>query len=349
MITSLLFAVTVAAQPYYRGVDCSFIPEYRDKKTVFTVNGKPTEPLKALRDAGANLLRLRVWVNPKDGYCDLSHTLVMAQEAKRNRMALLIDFHYSDWWADPGQQNPPAAWKALGDAELEKAVFDHSKEVISALVAQKTPPDMVQVGNEVRPGMLWPLGRIEREEGKPFTRLLKAGIAGTLAGMPTGKRVPIMIHNDAGGDNAGCRWFYGLLQRDSVPYDVIGVSYYPFWHGTLDAVQRNLSDLSERFSKDVMVVETAYAFSLENKDAERNFVGDDKKLLPGYPATPQGQAAFLRELHRRVRAIPRGLGVVYWAPEYVVEKGIQNPYENLALFDFDRNLIVDSARALGGR
>ena len=331
------------------GGDLSFIPEYRSLKTTFYDGLKERDPLESFSSRGAKLLRLRVWVNPPAGFCSAERTLELAREAKRLGMQTLIDFHYSDDWADPQHQVPPAAWKAFDQKRMEVAVFDHTKDVVQRLAAQGTPADMVQIGNEIRDGMIWPMGQITKSGYGPLAKLLIAGIKGVRAG--AGKRVPrIMIHHDRGAELAKCKPFYQELLKRGVKFDVIGISYYPWWHGTMQGLKENMDGLAETFKKPVMIVETAYPFTLGWKDQTGNFVGEEKQLVPGYPATPDGQAKFLRELNRLVRAVPkdRGLGVVYWAPEYVAQPGISSPYENLALYDFEHR-ILPGADALGDR
>jgi arabinogalactan endo-1,4-beta-galactosidase len=354
MLSALAFLVLLppATPPlkYWRGVDASFVPQYRDLKAEFFVGKQKTDPLKALADAGNNLLRLRVWVNPKDGYCDLNHTLVMARDAKKLGMDLQIDFHYSDWWADPGNQTPPDKWKNLTFDELEKTVEVHSREVIQALVKQGTPPVIVQVGNEIRPGMLWPFGQISKSGFGPLAKLIKAGIRGVRGAMPPRKPSWIMIHNDAGGDAKGCLEFYTKLQEQKVDFDMIGLSFYPWWHGSLADLKANMTGLVGKFRMPINVTETAYPFSNGFKDKTNNFVYEKTKMNCDFPATPDGQAQFLRELHKVVRSLPNrlGTGVSYWAPEYVAHPGIETPYENLTLFDFD-NRLLPGAIALGER
>lgn len=344
MLSLLLLAST---KPLLNGIDASFVPQYRDLKAKFTVDGRPTDPLDALAEAGNKLLRLRVWVNPKDGYCSVARTLEMAKEAKRLGMKTLIDFHYADSWADPQQQPTPAAWKSHDLPKLAEAVRQHTKTTLDQLAAQGTPAYAVQIGNEIRNGMLWPLGRRTTAGFDNLVTLLKAGIRGARESRG-GKNLRVMIHHDQGGNFKECSLFFGVLKRKGVTFDWIGLSYYPWWHGTLDQLRENLNGLAREFERPVMIVETGYPFTLKWKDQSNNFVGMESQVVTGFPATPSGQAAFMRELNRRVRAVPngRGLGVVYWAPEYVAHPGMETPWENLCLFDFD-NQLLPAARALG--
>lgn len=343
MVLPVLLAL--GSTPLLNGIDASFIPEYRDLGAKFYDGGKVTDPLVSFSSRGANLLRIRVWVHPPKGYCSVEKTLELARDGKRAGMKLLIDFHYSDDWADPQKQIPPAAWKDMNESELAQAVYHHTKSTIQKLVDQGTPPDMVQIGNEIRNGTLWPIGDHRKSGYDPLARLLRAGAKASREASP---KTSIMIHHDQGAKLEECGSFFQALKDRGVRFDVIGLSYYPWWHGTLANLERTMNGLASKFRKPVMIVETAYPFTLKWNDDTGNFVGEEKQLVPGYPATPEGQAAFLRELNRLVRAVPsgRGLGVVYWAPEYIAWKGMQTPCENLCLYDFEGK-ILPGADVLG--
>ena len=338
----MLLAMCAIAKTYWHGVDASFIPEYRDLKAKFFVKDKEEDALKIFADAGSDLLRLRVWVNPPKGFCDLAHTLKLAKEAKARGMKLLLNFHYSDDWADPGHQIVPVAWKNLDLAGLAQATEKHSYEVTKALVDQGTPPVMIQVGNEVRVGMMWPLGKLVNDQSyDAFATLLKAGTKGVERAMPKSSAYQFMLHNDQGGSLVPCLKFYAELERRSVRFDVIGLSYYPWWHGNLKDLEDTLDGLARTFKRDVMVVETAYPFTTKGADSTGNFVWEKTDLKCEYPATAEGQVDFLNRLHKIMRNVPdqRGIGVVYWAPEYVAQPGIQTPCENLALFDLELKVL----------
>lgn len=337
-------AIMLAAAPYWRGADMSFVPEYRDLGCEFYVGQRKTDSLKALKDAGMNMLRLRVWVNPPKGYCSPEKTVKLAVEAKKMGLELMIDFHYSDDWADPGKQIPPAKWKNYDVRQMAEATKGHTKEVLLALKKVGVHPKIVAIGNEIRTGMLWPLGEISKNGYENFATFLKAGIEGAKEAKM--RPYQIMIHNDAGGNKADCDRFYSSLTRLGVKFDVIGLSFYPWWHGTMDQLKENMDHLSEKFKKPVIVTETAYPFSVDWKDKTGNFVWKETKLNCDFPATPEGQSQFLTKLHSVVRSVNRGQGVLYWAPEYVAHPGIETPCENLCLFDFE-NRMLPGAYALG--
>jgi arabinogalactan endo-1,4-beta-galactosidase len=300
--------------------------------------------LGILADGGMNAVRLRVWVDPADGYHDRDELLRMARRAKRRGLSVLVDLHYSDFWADPGRQTKPAAWAGYSTAELAQAVYDHTFDVCSRLVAQGTAPDIIQLGNELNSGMLWPDGHTwDPPNWENLGDFLSAGASAVQACSP---RTRIMLHLANGGDNGLYQWWFDNITQQGVPFDIIGASFYPYWHGSLGDLQRNLNDVSARYEKDVVVVETAYPFTLDGVDAAPNLIGLPEQLVAGYVATPAGQAAFVRDLLAIVRAVPnaRGLGAFYWDATWTAVPGngwdptdpaSGNSWENQALFDFE--------------
>ncbi|NUM47337.1 MAG: glycosyl hydrolase 53 family protein [Anaerolineales bacterium] len=326
------------------GADISSLKKSEDFGGVYReTDGTPGDPLDILKNHGLNYVRLRVWVDPADGYHNKDKLLEMALRFKEKGIKLLVDFHYSDNWADPGKQFKPAAWETLDFEALKQAMYDHTFDVCSALVAQGTPPDMVQVGNEINSGMLWPDGHTwDPPQWDNLAQLLTAGYDAVKACSPDTR---VMLHIAEGGDNELAKWWFGNITTRDVPFDVIGISYYPFWHGKLAELQFNLNDISARYDKDVVVVETAYAFTTQNDDFLSNIFGPEMET-PGYPLTPEGQGAMLRDVMAVVRAVPngRGLGVFYWDATWTAVEGngwdntdpaSGNAWENQALFDFE--------------
>jgi arabinogalactan endo-1,4-beta-galactosidase len=351
----VLLSSAIAQLPasFLRGGDVSEIPQVEDAGGKFYIGGKATDPFVLLKRSGWNFVRFRVWNHPRDGYCDKDHTLALALRAAKLGFKISIDFHYADWWADPGHQPKPASWKALSFNDLTKAVHDYTQDVVSALVAQGTPPLMVQVGNEITAGMIWPDGKVDSdkpEQWKNLAALVRAGVAGVHDGEGKNK-ILTMIHLDRGGDNGGATWWFDHLAKEGVQFDLIGLSYYPFWHGHLDQLASNLSSLAARYKKDVYVVETGYPWTTDvaGRGSERVFA-DPSKLESGYPATPVGEAEFLRRVEQIIRSVPggRGKGLLYWAPTWITAPKARSPYDNLALFDFDGNALPAVA-ALGGK
>lgn len=316
------------------GHDLSFAVQEAAAGATYTDHGRAAPPEKILAAHGANYVRLRLWVNPPAGYSDLPSVLAMARRAKAAGMRLLLDPHYSDFWADPQKQPTPQAWADQDLPTLARTVRTYTRDVLDKLRAQGTPADMLQLGNEIRNGMLWPTGRVDWDTGTGWDAL------GTLLRAAAGPTPRFVVHFDQGGDNAWSRSFYDHILAQRVPVDVIGLSYYPFWHGTLSDLRANLNDLARRYHRDVAVVETQYGWTLDNGDGLGNFLWQESQLVPGYPATPNGQLGFLSDLLSIVAAVPghRGAGVFYWAPEWIPgvgwAPGEGTPNDNLTLFDF---------------
>jgi arabinogalactan endo-1,4-beta-galactosidase len=265
----------------------------------------------------------------------------------------MLDLHYSDSWADPGQQTKPAAWATLDFATLVDSVYMYTNAVIHRFRNEDLLPISVQIGNEITAGFLWDDGRVGWEGGEwdtpqqwvQFTELLSSAIAGLHDSLPAEDQPKVILHVDSGGDNDRCRWFFDHVTAYGVDFDIIGLSYYPCWHGTLTNLETNLFDLAERYGKELQVVETSYPWTLEEYDDLPNSVSQPEQLLPGYPATPEGQEDFLRGLFAVIQEVPNalGIGLLYWEPAYLAIDGYRSPNENQTLFDFDG----DALPALG--
>ncbi|MCX7044028.1 MAG: glycosyl hydrolase 53 family protein [Candidatus Sumerlaeota bacterium] len=240
------------------GADISWVPEQEDKGRRFSDNGIQKDVFEILKDHKFNYIRLRIFCNPaapkgysSKGFCGLEQTLKMAKRIKAAGMKFLLDFHYSDTWADPAHQIKPEAWKDLHGADLQKAVRDYTREVLQKMKDEGTPPDMVQIGNEISAGFLRPDGAFDKSlDG--FCGLLKAGIAGAREADPSLK---IMLHLACGGQNPQSRWFLDNVTSHGVEFDIIGQSYYPKWHGTLADLKSNLTDLAQRYRQPIILVE----------------------------------------------------------------------------------------------
>lgn len=252
------------------GADISFLPQLEDRGIKFTENGVQKDAIQILKDHGFNYIRLRIFndpaqdsgYSPKKGFCDLEHTKQMAKRVKAAGMKLLLDFHYSDYWADPGKQYKPAAWKGLSFPELKKALYDYTRKVMQELKDQGTTPDMVQVGNEINHGIVWPEGSVSNFDG--LAQLVSAGTAAVKSVDPA---VIMMMHVALGGQNHESVFFIDNMLARGVHFDVIGESYYPKWHGTLGDLENNLEDLARRYDRDVIVVEYSQLKDEVNKIA----------------------------------------------------------------------------------
>jgi len=344
------YASPPSAAGLIRGADISTLRALEAAGRSFSDAAGTRRAEQILADHGQNLVRLRLWVQPPNEFNGLADVAAMARRIKQAHMQFLLDFHYSDFWADPGHQDTPAAWQGQDLATLATTVHDYTQSVVAALTAQDTPPDIVQIGNEVTAGMLWPVGELY-PAGQPqrwveFTTLLKAGIAGARDGAPPGRAPQIMIHIDRGGDWGGTQWFYDHMSDYGVDYDLIGLSYYPYWHGSLSDVRRNFDNTAARYGKPIVLVETAYAWTFEDQDGYPNIVGPWYSPPPEYPITPVGQALFIRDLLSVVARTPDhlGLGVVYWEPAWIPgvgwKPGEGNAWDNQTVFDADGRALV---------
>jgi arabinogalactan endo-1,4-beta-galactosidase len=311
LISLSLFVVILVAglpargQDYAVGADVSFLGQAEKDGVVFKDNGTPRLGLQILRDHGYNWVRLRLFNNPTELPNNLDYTIALAKDAKKLGYKFLLDIHYADDWADPGKQPIPKAWQGKSHQELVTAVFEYTRDTIAAFRDAGVLPDMVQIGNEIIHGMLWPDGKLP-ENWDNFAQLVYAGINGVDAGRGNNPRPRIMIHIDRGADLQHTKEFFDKLNSYDIPYDIIGQSYYPWWHGSLNDLRRNLEFMAREYQKDIIVVETAYNWQ------PGNYIG---KPAP-FPESPEGQRAFLDELNHVVMQTPygHGKGVFWWEP-----------------------------------
>ena len=240
------------------GADISFLPQLEARGMKFSDNGVQKDVMEILKDHGFNYIRLRLFVDPANdsgyspekGFCDLAHTLSMAKRIKKAGMKFLLDFHYSDTWADPGKQFKPKAWRNLDFNDLAKKVYDYTTTVLLVLKAQGTLPDMVQTGNEINHGILWPEGNVQHLDSLAI--LLNAATAAVKKVDPS---IITLLHIALGGQNSESESFLDNMINRGVSFDVIGESYYPKWHGTLNDLETNLNLLSKKYNKPVIVAE----------------------------------------------------------------------------------------------
>ena len=266
----------------------------------FNDKGVEQDCFQILKDHGINTIRLRTWVNPsKDkasGHCSKEETVAMAVRAKQWGMRVMIDFHYSDSWADPGKQKKPAAWEGHVFPHLLKDVYDYTFDVMSALRSAGVTPEWIQVGNETPGGMIYPEGRTSNWD--QLAQLINKGYDAIKA---VSKNSKVILHVDQGNNSQRFRTWFDNAQSHGAKYDVIGFSYYPFWLKgnpdytlSIDDLGNNLNDMASRYGKEVMVVEAG---------------GEDNKVQNTYD--------MLVAVQKKVKAVPngKGLGVVYWEPE----------------------------------
>ncbi len=355
---------TAPKDEFVVGADISSLPTLEKAGRVFRVNGEANDAIVLFRSQGVNLFRVRVFVNPASGYPrtggatqSLEDVRVLARRIKASGAKFLLDFHYSDTWADPGHQSKPAAWRDLDFDALEKKVHSYTAEALAVLKADGVMPDMVQVGNEIATGMLWPDGKLngktpedKQRQWDRFARLVKAGVRAVRESQTGAGAVRVMIHIQSGGKAGLPTWFFENLAKQNVDFDVIGLSFYPNWDETMENLTDNMARLARAFDKDIMVAEVAYPW--------RGGVGKGKGSM-AWPVSPEGQARFLAEFRAAVQAVPnhRGCGVMYWHPESIPTPGLRiwedgamalfDPQGNAlpGLFAFGRGVVPTAARA----
>jgi len=307
------------------------------------------DAVRIMTKHGFNCFRLRLFVNPllRDDWGgftgnNLSYTIALAKRIKATGSKFLLNFHYSDTWADPEHQTKPTAWKDLNFDALEEKVYEYTRECISTLKQEGVLPDMVQPGNEIAGGMLWPDGKLygvgePEEQWEKFTRLLKAVVQG-VEDAAEDENVQIALHAECGGNWEQTQWFFENIEKREVPYDVIALSYYPWWHGSTEDLQENLHNTAMLFGKDILVVETAYPY----RALDVSSMGGAVSTHMRWPMTPEGQKSFLNEIVQIVWETPngRGLGVLWWFPESIPVQGLSVWNGGAtALFDQDGNVL----------
>jgi len=320
---------------FIKGMDISFLPQILDQGAVFyDSQGSEREVFLLLKENGVNSIRLRIWNEPENvpesgGYCDLKHTIAMAKKIKQHGMSFFLDFHYSDWWADPGKQNKPKAWEGLSFEDLKQAVYDYTKDVLLKMQQEGVMPDLVQIGNEIRSGMLFPDGEVPHYDC--LIQLVNEGIAAVReVGKEYGTKV--VIHLDQGGRYFYLRdWFDSALAAGLDDFDIIGVSYYPFWHGTFAEFKDTLVKLVERYKKPIIIAETAHAW---RKTAD-GFIGEQQEKIAGFPATPEAQRKVIDLVMNITASLKEdmGLGIYYWEPVVIPIKGEGGWASNMGIFD----------------
>jgi arabinogalactan endo-1,4-beta-galactosidase len=306
LVTILILSISLSfAQkkqkeiPFAKGADVGWLPQMEATGYKFyDSDGNEKDCLQLLKDRGMNSIRLRVFVNPNDdkasGHCSKEETITMALRAQKMGMRVMIDFHYSDSWADPAKQNKPAAWANHTFPELLNDVYNHTFDVIDGLKKAGVTPEWVQIGNEIPGGMLWPDG--STNNWVQLGQLLNKGYDAVKA---VDKSIKVIVHVDEGNNNAKFRTFFDNATAQKVRYDVIGLSYYPYWikkdyTETIADLQFNLNDMASRYGKEVMIVEVG---------------GEDDKIQNTYE--------LLAATIKAVKNVPnnKGLGVLYWEPQ----------------------------------
>ena len=343
-----LLATAATAQEFLAGADLSHLAFFEDRGIVYRSGVQVQDALAILKQRGINCVRLRLFtssaaqaqVDPYNYTNNLTYTLPLAVRVKNAGLKLLLDFHFSDTWADPGHQTKPAAWTNLSFAQLQPQLRSYCSNTIAVFSVAGALPDYVQIGNETTSGLLWTDGQVggafeNATQWLQLGTLMKAAIQGVIdaAGATPPK---VIIHIDRGGDWTTTQWFFDHLNAQAVPYDLIGQSYYPFWHGSLADLQNCLTNTVQRYNKPVIVAETGFPFA-------------NSADLLGFPATTNGQVDFLVALAQVVKSLPvgKGTGIFWWGAEYQTLNGYNLAgFNHRSLFGPDGNELP-AADALG--
>lgn len=310
-----------------RAVDLSFLPQIQDAGFEYKdALGQTISVLPFLSEKGVNCVRIRLWHTPADQRSSLDEVSTLVQALRAEGFQIWITLHYSDTWADPAQQNKPALWEDQSYSTLRDSVANYTTRVVRTL-----EPDVIQIGNEINDGFLWPTGRRSFVPGA-FHDLLKAGIDAVRSERP---ETQIMLHY---AGLSGAFEFYEEV--DTLDFDIIGLSYYPIWHGSEMNDLRGMGILlKSEFQRDFMIAEFAYPFTLEWADWTNNIVGlPEQLILPAFPATKDGQEDYVQAIEQLCRDV-QAKGFCYWAPDWVAFDGPESTtgssWENQALFDFE--------------
>lgn len=335
------------------GVDLSYVNQIEDNGGKYKDSLKQKDPFVIFRQHGANAVRVRLWYNPSwqlpvtggKLYSDLLDVEKTIHRAKENGMVVNLDLHYSDDWADPQKQQPPAAWQGLSYDQVKDSVYQYTWRVLNYLSSRQLTPEMIQIGNETNPGMLFPYGQINNGDFKGFGELLKSGIKAVRDFSATSASIkPKIILHVAQLQDAGW-WTKGVIEQQGVTdFDILGLSHYSKWSqvNSMKAITDTIRRLVNSYHKTVMIVETAYPYTGNNLDTYNNLFGPGD-ALPDYPLSMDGQLKYLKDL---VQAIidGGGKGIMYWEPAWITSPmrdrwGQGSSWENNALFDWNGNTV----------
>ena len=335
------------------GADLSYVNEIEDAGGVYKVNGKQQDPFTVMKSIGVNTVRVRLWHNPdwkkqlNNGklYSDLYDVEKIIRRAKQAGMAVNLDLHYSDTWADPDHQPTPAAWASLSFEALKDSVYQYTLATLNYYKSKKLVPEMIQVGNENNNGMLWPVGKTDSEEGwVRFAAFLNSGIKAVKEFSKTSGIKPQIIIHVAQLQDAG-DWLQKLTALGVKDYDIIGLSHYYKWstYHMLESVGKKIDSIQTMYQKKVMIVETAFPFTKENADSYANILNMETKVEGKYDADEKGQQQYIDDLIQQIMR-NKGSGMMYWEPAWITSPmkdrwGTGSAWENAAWFDFSGNLL----------
>jgi len=328
---------------FIRGADLSFTPEISEYNISYSEGDSVKPILQIMKDKGINTVRLRLWYHPSTIHSSLSEVLSFAQQIKSYGLKFWLDIHYSDTWADPGKQYPPSAWYGLTFDQLSDSVYAYTKNTMTVLSQNGVTPEFVQVGNETNNGMLWPFGEIYTNSTTNwvgFRTLVEQAVTAIKEVSPT---TQVMVHY---AGLAGASYYFQNLLPMSPDIDMIGLSYYPQYHGkNIDSVRIVVNALVTAFHKPVVIAETSYPWTLGWNDYTNNFIWTLSQTIPAYTPTDTGQAHFFGKMLSIMHgeANDSNFGLCYWAPDWVAFKGPTSTdgsaWENQTLFDFQNKAL----------
>ncbi|RPB00544.1 glycosyl hydrolase 53 [Choiromyces venosus 120613-1] len=347
LLFSVLFQSALAALTWKTFDISSLLLEESKKVSYRDVNGdaKPLETI--IKENGANSIKIRIWVNPADGVYNLDYALTLGARAKAAGLGVVLNLHYSDSWTDPGHQTTPAAWASLGIDALVAQVRTYTTNVMNAFAGQGITVQLVSIGNEIRAGFLWPLGKYDNFAN--MGRLLTAGIQGVKSSRSSSTLT--MIHLDEGYSWSTQKWFYDTLAASGTfsmsSFDIQGVSYYPFWSATgstLENFQTTVNNMASTYQKRIVVMETDWPVRCNNPSQIPT------SLTSAFPFSAAGQSSWAARVATIVKAIPNslGAGVMYWEPGWIDNQVLGSPCDDNVLFDGDwsnANAVVARARS----
>ena len=320
------------------GMDASCVPSLEASGVkYYDCNGNKKDVFEILSKNGINYIRVRVWNNPFDaqgfgyggGNCDIENAIKIGVRAAKYGMKLLVDFHYSDFWADPGKQKAPKEWENLEIEEKTQAIYDYTKDCLGKLQSAGVVVGMVQIGNETNGAFC---GENSEDTGgwERIGKLMNAGVKAVRDLCPTAL---VAVHFTNPEKTASFESYGKNLEHYDVDYDVFATSYYPFWHGPLDNLAKVLSDIAKKYKKKVMVAETSYAYTLKDSDFHTNTIGSGAKTIEKYSFTKQGQASFVRDVvDTLVNKTTNGIGVFYWEGTWI-SVGNDSYEKNLSVWE----------------
>lgn len=338
-------------QDFMMGVDASMVRQVIDSGgKYYNLEGVEQDVFQIMALSGVNYLRVRIWNDPFSpigiqggGGLDLETAYWIAQKARMVNMKIILDLHYSDTWADPENQEKPYDWELLNFTELTAAVKTFTYDAVMYFKNRGITPYMIQIGNEINNGMIFPDGKLVWNDPTSYDRLatlLKAGISGA---KEADEYIDTIIHLADGGKWPIFDAFFTNMTDREVPFDVIGVSFYPFYHGTLDMLKNNLENLVSKFNKPVFVAEASNGYTYRENDNAAHIFGTNQEEKGGYLATIQGQATSVRDIIEVVANVPnnKGLGIIYWEPAWLpvagagwAGAGTKATWSNQALFTY---------------